>query len=146
MTGEAELVMRQRATQLTVDKFMGSELSWEQGKTCIHMMHAHLLHMGHAKPPAMPCVRSPAAAKRALKKRGCDSVEELLDTILVRLPAPAFARLGDIATAEGEHGLAAILINTGRNTWLGWHEDAERAVMVAVSGDELTGAWCGQGA
>ena len=51
------LVRRQYATQATLDRFRGKAFSWSGGKTCLHLMHAHLRHCGMRVPPLPPGMR-----------------------------------------------------------------------------------------
>jgi hypothetical protein len=138
-----ELDRRREATQATVDKFKGLPFDWSEGRHCVRMAHFHLRQMGWRSPelPTIPRVRSPLAAKKALKDKGFDSVTEWLDSILERIP-PAMMLLGDIAVTPGDHGLDAILICTGDRGVLGWLPDgSEAVVMLDCNLDDITGAW-----
>lgn len=135
-----EPVRRQEATQATVDKFTGKPFDWNAGVHCVKLAHYHLRQMGWRKLPKLPLVKSPLAAKKALKARGWDSITAMLDSLLERIP-PAMMRLGDIATVEGDEGFDAVFINAGPRRLFGWREDQPVAVMLDVSLDEISAAW-----
>lgn len=116
------LVRRQYATQATLDRFRGKAFSWSGGKTCLHLMHAHLQHCG-VKVPRLPSVRSPLGAKKALARRGCANMAEVIDSLgIERLPAPAMLTVGDLAYRSSADGMGGVLICVGANQLLGWTE------------------------
>lgn len=133
-----DLVRRQRATEATLAKYRERSLDWTKRVTCVHMARFHLRQMGH-RPPPMPEFRSPLGARKAMKKRGWDSVEQMLDEVLpgARI-APMSMLLGDLAVVRGDQGLDAILLHAG-NEALGWHESGDRIVPMIVH--EYVGAW-----
>lgn len=137
-----ELDRRREATQATLDKFRGLPFDWQEGRHCVRMAHYHLRQMGWRSPklPTIPRVRSPLAAKKALKDKGFDSVTEWLDSILERIP-PAMMLLGDIAVVEGVGGLDAVFVCAGPRRMFGWREDQPGAVVLEVGLDEVQGAW-----
>jgi len=63
---------------------------------------------------------------RAMKAQGAASLAALLDQHFDRLPAPAFAALGDVLLFAGEDGrsepLGALCISDGFDNVLGWHD------------------------
>lgn len=118
----APMVLRQQATQATLDLFRGRAFSWSGGKTCLHLMHAHLQHCG-VKVPRLPTVRSALGAKRALDRRGQASMAEVIDSLgLERLPAPAMMTIGDLAFMPSADGFGGVLVCVGPNQLLGWAE------------------------
>lgn len=124
------MVRRQVATQATLDMFRGKAFSWSGGKTCLHLMHAHLRHCG-VKVPRLPTVRSALGAKRALDKRSCANIAEVIDSLeLERLPAPAMMTIGDLAYRSSADGFGGVLVCVGANQLLGW------ADAVAVSEED----------
>lgn len=126
----APMVRRQLATQATLDQFRGRAFSWSGGKTCLHLMHAHLRHCG-VKVPRLPTVRSPLGARRALDRRGQANMAEVIDSLgLERLPAPAMMTVGDLAYRSSADGFGGVLICVGAGQLLGWAE------LVAASEDD----------
>lgn len=114
------MVLRQVATQATLDLFRGKLFTWSGRKTCLHLMHAHLRHCG-VKVQPLPTVRSALGAKRALDKRGCANMAEVIDSLeLERLPAPAMMTIGDLAYRSSADGFGALLVCVGANQLLGW--------------------------
>ena len=77
--------------------------------------------MGHAPPP-VPLFRSALGAKRSLKKQGCETIADLLDKYFTRLPAPAFALVGDLVLLPSDDGLEAVCIADGHGCMIGWHD------------------------
>jgi len=134
-----ELVRRQQATQKTLDRYRAKVFDWQTGVTCVHLARFHLKNMGH-KVPTLPRIRSALSAKRALKERGWDSVEQMLDSILVRI-TPAQMMLGDVAIVPGDGGLDSILVCAGPFKLLGW--SAIDGTFVAYDGGnaDVSGAW-----
>lgn len=118
--------IRAKAAEATRLKYKDRPFVW--GKVdCIKMCRSHAMAMGH-KLPKPPRYTSAIGAKRALTKMGHESVEQLLASYFPQI-TPAAARLGDIVIGEGEHGLDAAFIWTGRKL-MGFHEDAETLVMI----------------
>lgn len=134
-----ELERRRVATEKTLKRFRGKVFAWNTGVHCVRLFHQHLKNMGR-KPPSLPRVRSPLGAKRALKERGWENVEAMLDSMLERI-APAEMMLGDVAIVPGDAGLDAIFVCAGPLKVFGWREDAPALVLLDIGLDELTGAW-----
>lgn len=132
-------IRRQAATQRTLNRYRGRPFAWRAGHTCVHMARFHLRGMGH-KPPVMPRIGSVLGAKRALAANGWDDVAAMLDSLLPRI-APLEMRLGDLAVGEGLDGLGAIFVCIPPFKLLGWHEEAEGAVIIDFNRDALLGAW-----
>lgn len=130
---------RRAATEATLNKFRRTAFDWSEGRHCMKLAHYHLRQMGK-RPPALPRIRSPLAARKELKARGFASVTELLDSLLVRIP-PARMQLGDIAVLPGDDGLDAVFVCAGPRRVFGWREDQPTAVMLAIRLDEVTAAW-----
>jgi hypothetical protein len=123
MSGEPDLLRRQRATAATLAKYRAAAFDWKAGVTCVHMARFHLRQMGHRIEP-LPRIRSAIAARRALAERGWANVLEMLDAqaSLVRI-APAMMRVGDLAVLPADEGFEGIVICAGRHKLLGWRED-----------------------
>ena len=134
-----ELERRRVATEKTLKRYRGKVFDWSKGITCVQLARAHLRNMGR-KPETLPRVRSPLGARRALKERGWESVEAMLDSMLERI-APAEMMLGDVAIVPGDAGLDAIFVCAGPLKVFGWREDAPALVLLDIGLDELTGAW-----
>jgi hypothetical protein len=134
-----EPVRRKEATQATLDKFKGQPFDWGEGRHCVRLAHFHLRQMGQ-KPPTLPRIRSALAAKKALKERGWESVSDMLDSILVRIP-PAMMLTGDICITPGDQGLDSVMIFVGPRKLLGWLPDGSEVVIYDAGVDDLTGAW-----
>lgn len=132
-------VRRQLATKRTKDAYCGRTFAWKAGHTCVHMARFHLLGMGH-KPPMMPGFRSAIGAKRALARHGWTSVEDMLDSLLPRI-APLEMRLGDLAAGPGLDGMGAVFVCLPPFKLMGWHEEADEAVVIDFNRDALTGCW-----
>lgn len=135
-----ELERRRLATQPTLDKYRLNAVDWRSGVTCIHLAWFQLRRMGH-RPPPLPRIRSPLAARRELKKRGWADCAEVLDGIGLERIAPAQMMLGDLAVAPSADGLGAIFVCAGPLMLLGWHEDAETIVVVDAALEHAVGAW-----
>ena len=133
---------RRAATQATLDKFRGTPFDWAEGRHCVKLAHYHLRQMGMRSPnlPTLPRIKSALSAKKALKERGWDSVGDMFDAVLERIP-PAKMKLGDVATVEGGNGLDAVFICAGPRRLFGWREDQPVAVVLEVPLDQVSGAW-----
>ena len=134
-----DLIRRQRATERTLARYRPKVFDWRTGIHCVRLAHHHLRNMGH-KPPALPRVRSPLGAKKALKANGWASVTEMLDELLPRI-APAAMLLGDLAVVPGQDGFDCILICADPHKMMGWHPDTGEFVLYDGGIGELTGAW-----
>ena len=137
------LVERKNGTQKTLDAFKDAELSWgddSPAMTCAHILHDHLVNMGHS-PPTVPDFSSPAEAHRAMKEMGYDSLSDMLDTLLEPI-APAYMKLGDVVIAPGEGGMEAVLICAGPFKLFGLSPDeGDHTVKIDFDMNAITGAW-----
>lgn len=129
------LVERQAATEKTRLKYRGRQWSWGQND-CIRMARSHLINMGH-RPPALPQYRSAIGARRALTKAGFETLEDLFDSLLVRIN-PAEMLLGDIALTRGTEQFDATWICVGLKL-MGWIEGEDETVMIVPH--EIKAAW-----
>lgn len=134
-----ELERRRVATEKTLKRYRGKVFDWSKGVTCVHLARFHLRNMGH-KPETLPRFRSALSAKKALKERGWESVEAMLDSMMPRI-APAQMLLGDLAVVPGQEGLDCILVSAGPLKLMGWHPETGEFVLYDGGLDEVTGAW-----
>jgi len=136
---EANAVRRARATQATIDRFLGK--TYRLGSVdCGRLLGLHLRRMGRpVEVPKVGAYTTYAGALRWLKQRGCDSLEAYLDGLgLVRI-APAEALVGDILTLQSSDQLSAPVIYLGDGRYLGFHEDSDRAELLKPTAFEQ--AW-----
>jgi hypothetical protein len=123
-------VLRARATQASVDRFLGRthKLSTVD---CGRMVGFHLRKCGRKVEMPKPGDYSTyAGALKWLKKRGHDTLESYFDALgLVRI-APAQALMGDILTLESADALSAPVIYLGDGRYMGFHEDHAEAVLM----------------
>lgn len=134
-----ELERRRVATEKTLKRYRNKVFDWSRGITCVHLARYHLRAMGH-RPETLPRIRSALAAKRALKARGWESVEQMLDSMLPRI-VPAQMMLGDLATVPGEGGMDAVVVCAGPHKVFGWRADKPDLALLDISLDELSAAW-----
>lgn len=140
-----ELERRREATQATIDKFKGKPLDWSEGRHCVKLAHYHLRQMGWRSPklPTLPAVKSPLAAKKAMKERGWDSVPAMLDSVLgkgARIPA-AMMLTGDMAVTPGDEGFDCVMICIGPRTMMGFLPDGSEVVAYDTDYRDFTAAW-----
>lgn len=144
------LAERAFATERVLARFRDKPFDWA-GANCIRLARAQGEALGHALPP-VPLFRTALGARRALAKRGAAGVAELLDQYFVRLPAPAFALVGDLVTlpCADEHGgnerggaLDAVCISDGRGNLFGWHAETGFARLETIKQAEahVLAAW-----
>jgi len=135
----AELDRRRDATKKTINRFEGKAFDWSANATCAHLLRFHLRNMGH-KAPTIPRFRSALTAKRTLSSLGFDSMEAVLDSLVLRLPGAAYTTLGDVVVKEGD-GLDAVLICAGPRRYFGWFEGQDAPVSAEVDPAYLKGCW-----
>lgn len=123
-----DLLRRQRALDKVVAKYRNRRLDFRTAD-CIRMARTHLVALGH-RPPVLPRYSNGKGALRALRQAGFDSIEQLLDSLLPKIPA-ARALPGDFILLEGEPDdhLDAVTISMGRKV-MGWHGETETCVMM----------------
>lgn len=131
-----DLLRRQQALEKTLTKYRRRAVDWKE-VDCVRMLRSHLVAMGHRKVPKVPAYDSAAGAKRALKQAGFNSVEELLDSLLPRIPS-ASSLPGDVVLMEGEHGFDAVMLSVGQKV-VGWHQDVTS--MATIIPRQIKGAW-----
>lgn len=134
------LAERAAATRRVVDRFLARPFCWQRANGW-KLLAAQARAMGHAFPP-VPRFRSALGARQALAKAGFASVAELLDSRFQRLPAPAFALVGDIVLLPDGAGGEVVCIADGLGNLHGWH-DADASGLAAVKfamGDAIA-AW-----
>ena len=134
------LAERARLTQTTIDRIKEKPFSLA-GANCIRLARFQGKALGHVLPP-VPVFKTPTGARRALKKQGCDTIADLLDKYFTRLPAPAFAVVGDIVTLPSDDGLEAVMIADGQGCLIGWHDVNPYALSnVKLADAHIQGAW-----
>lgn len=134
-----ELERRRRATEATRLKYLEKVFDWKRWRHCIAMARFQAVKMGHRPPPIRP-IRGPVSAKRELKKRGCESVIELLDGQFPRI-APAQMKLGDLAAFPGTDGLNAVGVCVGPGRIMCWREDHPVLAVLIVDFAEIEASW-----
>jgi len=132
------LAERVARTEKVVARFRGHAFSWSNRRTCIHLARAQMRALGH-RPPALPDMRSALTARRALKAKGFDDLEALMDSLLPRI-APLEMLPGDLALVPGEGGLDALAISAG-STLLMYHQAADGLVPVKEAIGAVKAAW-----
>jgi hypothetical protein len=137
------LAARAQATESVLVRFRDRPFDWA-GANCIRLARAQAVALGHEVPP-VPLFRSALGAKRALTKRGHESVSDMLDAYFPRRPGPAFARLGDLVAgpADTEHGLEAVGVADGQGNVWGWSEQNGHSCLVPMLSvnSHLVAAW-----
>lgn len=134
------LEQRRVATETVMARFRERPFSWTGRRTCIHLARAQMRAMGHTPPP-IPDLRSERSAVTALKARGFDTLEALLDSLLPRI-APAAMWLGDLALMKGEGGpFDAVVVNVGGKV-IGYAEGHTGLRVIEPVGDQpFVAAW-----
>lgn len=135
------LIERRDRTAKVIDRFRDKPFSWSGAGNCIHLAREQLAAMGHSVPP-VPRFRTPLGARRALAKRGFDTLEALIDDVLPtrRIP-PAAMLLGDVCLLPGEP-FDALAVYVGENMIAAWHgNDPEPMRNIVVTGADVTAAW-----
>jgi hypothetical protein len=123
------LKLRQQATQATRDRFFGRPFAWGRddcGKMTVFHLKALGLPFAAAK---MGGYETAMGAKRALGRLGFKTLSEAADAQFPRI-APAAAMMGDLMLLPGNDAFGAFVIAVGNGRVLGWHEEAEGAVIM----------------
>lgn len=137
-----ELELRALATRATVAHYQGRAFEWGR-VDCARMVAWHLrklrgLSMGLSKAGSYS---SALGARRALERLGYASLPDVLDAKGFERIAPAMALTGDIFMVAGTDDWPALVIATGNDTALGFHEDSEVATVLRLSFAQVSGAW-----
>lgn len=119
-----------------MERFRKKKFDWRKRATCVHLVRFHLKQMGH-NPPAIPEIRSPLGAAKALKARGWADVGEMMDSLLPEIP-PAAMMLGDIAMLQDADGIGALVVDVGGKV-MGWHDD--ESGLVVMDALKIEKAW-----
>jgi hypothetical protein len=136
---EANAVRRVRATQATLDRFLGKTYKLST-VDCGRMLGLHLRKMGRkVEVPKIGAYSTYAGALKWLKQRGCDSLEAYLDSLGLLRIAPAEALVGDVLTLQSNDLLSAPVIYVGDGRYLGFLEDSDRAELLKPTAFEQ--AW-----
>lgn len=134
-----DLQRRAAATKATEARFYDKPFNWAGAATCVHLIRYHAAQMGHAM-PVVPKFRSALSARRALKQAGFESMEAMMDSMFVRIPA-ARMMTGDVMALPGDGGFSSLLIRGSVQQFLGWHEDAPGCTILTADMSAATGAW-----
>lgn len=135
---------RADATGRTLRIFQGRAFDWASGATCLHLAREQARALGHRGLPRIPALAGPVDALRHLHAQGAATLAELMDQHFKRLPAPAFALVGDLLLLPGEDGTAepfgALVVSDGAGSVLGWHDSQpEFAVIKDFASAALVG-------
>lgn len=136
-----EIERRRNAAQATLDHFRDRPFAWGR-YDCAKMLAFHLRQYGrriHLLAKA-GSYSSAIGAKAALRRLGVESLPELLDLHLTRIP-PAAAVIGDIVSGEGDDPLGTVGIVLGNGAILGYSEDAPGAGPLRSHAKHLDAAW-----
>lgn len=131
---------RVAATNKTISKFRNRPFDWKSGATCVHLLRAQLLAMGH-KPPRIPQFRSAHGARKALERMEHGNLAELLDSLLLRIPVSRML-VGDVALVPGEPPFDAVVIYAGGSKVFGWHGASGSGLQsIDLNVTDYIGAW-----
>jgi hypothetical protein len=135
------LVDRAVATQAVMGRFRNRAFDWKAGTTCLHLLRAQLMKLGH-KPPRIPQFRTPMGARKAMERAGFEDLAAMIDSVLPQRIAPAAMLIGDVGLLPGEP-FGAIVINVGGGKVMGWHDsDLSRLAVIAdIPWSEFVAAW-----
>jgi hypothetical protein len=127
------------AAQKTLDRFKGHPFKFGRFD-CAQMVFFHLRAIRKPLKEAgrAGTYHSLLGGVKELKKAGHDSLASLLDAHFERIP-PAAALVGDLVAMPGLEGPGALTVAMGNGRVLGYHEDAEGAVVMQPL--ETLAAW-----
>lgn len=134
--------LKQRVDQTSevIARFRDKPFAWNTRGNCIHLAKAQARAL-KVRTPTVPRFTTYAGAVKALKATGCETLEELLDRHLRRIP-PAMMIVGDIVMVPGQAPFNALAIAAGGNMIVGWHEhDMSRMHPIEVRKAEIIAAW-----
>lgn len=139
MKRRPHLQRRVDAAQKTLDRFKGKPFKFGRWD-CAQMVFFHLRAMGRPLKAAARAgsYHSLLGGVKQLKKAGHDDLVALMDSHLERIP-PAAALAGDIVAMPGLEGPGALTVAMGNGRVLGYHEEAEGAVVMQPV--EMVVAW-----
>lgn len=134
------LERRAAATQQLLDDWTGRPFDWATQSHCLRLIVEHLRRMGYSPPLSKGgTFRTALGARSALKRAKVASLGEAVDLLkLPRIP-PAAALIGDILELPGEAPFGALTVALGNGRVLGWHEEAEGAIVLQPL--EYVAAW-----
>lgn len=133
------LERRVAITQATLDAWKDRPFDWN-GSHCIRLAADHLRAMGYRPPLSRGgSFKTALAARAALRRAGVATLVEAVD--LMKLPriAPAAALPGDLVAMPGEAPFEALAVAVGNGRVLGFHQDAEGAIVQQPR--EYVAAW-----
>lgn len=131
---------RAAATEATLARYRTKPFDWSKRATCIHLAHTQARNMGHDV-PTVPTFSTALGARRALKARGHDTLEALMDSMFPRI-APARMLVGDLALLPADDGWGSICVFDGLAKLLGWHgSDPSGIKPIARAQGDIVAAW-----
>lgn len=137
MSERLNLKQRVDLTSAVLAQFRAKPFSWNGRANCVHLARAQLAAMGHAPPP-VPHFTTQRGALMQLRKRGVNSLAELIDRFSPRIP-PASAWVGDLVLVPGDSRWDALAVHAGGGVIFGWQDG--RMGPVQISGSEAITAW-----
>lgn len=124
------LTFRRDITQATLDRFKDQPFRFGK-RDCVRMCAFHLRAMGYRPQLAKAgSYSSYLGARRALRNAGFTSLGAAIDSLGLEPIAPAAALPGDIVELPSEDEIGALGIAAGNGRLLGYHPDADGAVIV----------------
>lgn len=135
------LVARQRATQVTADRYNGFLHVWGQ-VDCIRVAAFHLRQLGHKPHLARGgSYSSEIGAVRALKRAGYDHPKDALAALGLPKIGWASALVGDIFGLRSPGQWPALAVYLGNGRLLTSSEDHPAFGIVPTSGVEVLSCW-----
>ncbi len=124
------MVRRVTATQATLDRFQGKPFVWGRAD-CARLAIFHVKQFGwKLRIGKAGAYSSALGARRALGRAGFTTLAEAIDAHGLPRIAPAAAKAGDLVELPSDDPVGAIGVALGNGRVLGWHPDAEGAVVV----------------
>lgn len=134
------LADRAKATGTVIDRFRGKPFAWDTSGNCIHLARAQAKALKVKGVPTVPTFRTPLGARKALRKKGFDTMEALMDSLFPRI-APARMIVGDIGMVPGEAPFNALVVSVGGGKVVGWHEASDVLEVIKLSKADYVAAW-----
>lgn len=118
------LIERVKATQETIDTFVGLPFEWGVGD-CGQLAGQHLEALGIETPLARVAgYTTEIGARRAIRKLDANSMEDVVDALGFERIAPAAALVGDLVGFPGgrdeDHAWTALGVHTGGDRIIGF--------------------------
>ncbi len=133
------LVRRQMATKATLAHVHGRKFALGR-LDCARMAAFHLKQLGwRVRLSKIGNYKTALGARAALRRLGCETVMEAVDSLGLPRIAPARALPGDLVSFACGHELGALGVVVGNGNMLAFHESHELPVIMAMTGVDL--AW-----